>query len=203
MCKGAEGKKTVVQEKFREQKWILGSAVWFLWISTWMNCTEKQRAEKQKSARRMKRLTLSLLVCECVHEVGMEMKLLPGKIKQHCFFHEATKQGVRKQGRRRETRVTWAGPGCCGGSRTALLVTEWIGQQLVYSCHRKAGLRGHLRLWEALMSSQRRIPAFSSPSPHPRLHGRTANPLQETWLRSTRTKMLVAGKFVISDLEVH
>lgn len=180
----SRGEKRVVQEQFREQKWILGSAVWFLWICTWMNCTEKQRAEKQKSARRMKRLTLSLSVCERVHEVGMEMKLLPGKIKQHCFFHEVTKQGVRKQGQRRETRVTWAGPGRGGGSRTALLVTEGPEQQLVYSCHRKAELRGHLRLWEALMRSQRCIPTFSSPSPHPRLHGRTANLLQESWLRS-------------------
>lgn len=85
-----------------------------------MNCSEKQRAV----CKRMKRLTLSLSVCERVHEGGMEMKLLPGKIKQHCFFREATKRGVRKQGRRRETRVTWAGPGHGGGSRAALLLTR-------------------------------------------------------------------------------
>lgn len=89
-----------------------------------MNCPEKQRAEKQKSARRTERLTLSLSLCERAHEGGMEMKLLPGKIKQHCFFHEATQRGVRKQGRRRETRVTWAGPGHGGGSRAALLLAR-------------------------------------------------------------------------------
>lgn len=61
----------------------------------------------------------------------MEMKFLPGKIKQQWFFHEVTKQGVRKQGHRRETRVTWAGPGHNGGSRRAMLVTGWTGQQLV------------------------------------------------------------------------
>lgn len=79
-----------------------------------MNCTEKQ-----KSARRMKRLTPSRSVCKRVRELGMEMKLLPGKIKQHRFFHKVTKQGVGKQGHGRETRVTWAGPGRGGGSRRA------------------------------------------------------------------------------------
>lgn len=56
---------------------------------------------------------------EGVHEAGMEMKRLPGKIKQRWFFHEVTKRGVGKQRQRRETRVTWAGPGRGGGSRRA------------------------------------------------------------------------------------
>lgn len=58
-------------------------------------------------------------MCKRVHEVEMEMKLLPGKIKQHWFFHKVTKRGVGKQGDGRESLVTWAGPGRGGGSRRA------------------------------------------------------------------------------------
>lgn len=121
----------------------------------------------------------------------MEMKLLPGKIKQHWFFHKVTKRGVGKQGHGRETRVTWAGPGRGGGSRRAVLVTGWTGQQLVYAGHRKAELRGRFPLWEALMRSGRCVPAVSSPSSHPRLYGRNTNLLQGSWLQSTGTETLV------------
>lgn len=114
--------------QFREQKWILGSAVWFLWICTWMNCTEKQKAGKTKVCKEDEKVNSVPFrrVSACMRW-GMEMKLLPGKIKPHRFFHGATKQGVGKQGRRRETRVTWAGPGRGPGSRTALLVSERSG----------------------------------------------------------------------------
>lgn len=119
----------------------------------------------------------------------MEMKLLPGKIKQHWLFHKVTKRGVGKQGHGRETRVTWAGPGRGGGSRRA--VTGWTGQQLVHAGHRKAELRGRFPLWEALMRSGRCVPAFSSPSSHPRLYGRNTNLLQGTWLQSSGPETLV------------
>lgn len=139
----------------------------------------------------MKRLTPGHSVCKRVHEVGMEMKLLPGKIKQHRFFHKVTKRGVGKQGHGRESRVTWAGPGRGGGSRRAVLVTGWTGQQLLCAGHRKAELRGRFPLWEASMRSGRCIPAVSSPSPHPRLYGRNPNLLQGAWLQSTGTETLV------------
>lgn len=74
-------------------------------------------------------------------DMGKKMKLLPWKVKLPRIFHYGTKRGVRKTGQRRETWVTWAGPGHVGGSRRALLVTARVRQQLMYAGHRKAELR--------------------------------------------------------------
>lgn len=72
--------------------------------------------------------------------MGKKMELLSWK--QICLiFRYLAKRSVRKMGQRRETWVTWAGPGHAGGSERALLVTARARQQLMYAGHRKAGLR--------------------------------------------------------------
>lgn len=82
-------------------------------------------------------------------------------------------------GQRRETWVTWAGPGHVGGSGRALLVTARARQQLMYAGHRKAELRRRRSLWDlcvVLTWSLGCIPASSfTPFTHtdPRLYGRT------------------------------
>lgn len=50
-------------------------------------------------------------------------------------------------GQRRETLVTWAGPGHGGGSVTAPLVTARARQRLMYAGHRKAELRRRHSHW--------------------------------------------------------
>lgn len=50
-------------------------------------------------------------------------------------------------GQRRETWITWAGPGHGGGSGKALLVTARTRQQLMYAGHRKAELRRRHSHW--------------------------------------------------------
>lgn len=79
--------------------------------------------------------------------MGKKMKLLPWKVKLPRI-HFVTKRGVRKMGQRRETWVTWAGPGHGGGSGEALLVTARARQQLMYAGHRKAELRRRHSLWD-------------------------------------------------------
>lgn len=74
-------------------------------------------------------------------DMGKKMMPLPWKVKLPRIFHYVTKRGVGKMGQRRETWVTWAGPGHGGGSGRALLVTARARQQLMYAGHRKAELR--------------------------------------------------------------
>ena len=82
-------------------------------------------------------------------------------------------------GQRRETWVTWAGPGHGGGSGRAPLVTARARQQLMYAGHRKAELRRHHSLWDlcvVLTWSQGCFPASSFipfTNNDPRLYGQT------------------------------
>lgn len=122
-----------------------------------------------------KTIQLCPSLCERMWYMGKKIKLLPWKVKFHWIFHYATKRGVRKKGQRRETWVTWAGP----GHGRALLVTARAKQQLMYAGHRKAELRRRHSLWDlcvVLTWSQGCYPASSfTPFTHtnPRLYGRT------------------------------
>lgn len=96
--------------------------------------------------------------------------------------------------KRRETWVTWAGPGHGSGSWRALLVTGRTRQQLMYAGHRKAELGRCHSLWDLCSVDM----MLSCPlhyclhtSTDPGLYGRTRCLLQETWLQSMRVDMLL------------
>lgn len=101
----------------------------------------------------------------------------------------------KKLGQRRETQITWAGPGPRQWERkSCAVVTARTRRQLMYAGHRKAELRRRHSLWDlcvVLTWSQRCFPASV---PLHTLIQDCMGHIQPTRLRSIRAVTLVVHK---------